>query len=265
MSLDTIRARVAFRDRAFVDVLDLALRFMMVHAGLYLRVALVVLPPAFLITVGIARWAGWFAAWTAAVVLSFATQVPFTILASRVVFATDIGAFDVLRASLRDLPRVLVMRTLWVGAFALSSLVFIVPGMGFVGTIYIFGTEALLLERATVGQSFTRSRRIVATAASDAILSLVLVLAVPMVSMLLVEFGGRQIISDLLMFRSPASAFTEGGSILTILGWFVIIPYVATARFFVYLNIRTRAEAWDVQTRFAAIAARTELEEANAR
>ena len=30
----------------------------------------------------------------------------------------------------------------------------------------------------------------------------------------------------------------------------------ATARFFLYLNVRTRAEGWDIQTRFAALAAR---------
>ncbi|CAN5747553.1 hypothetical protein BH11MYX4_BH11MYX4_30880 [soil metagenome] len=41
-----------------------------------------------------------------------------------------------------------------------------------------------------------------------------------------------------------------------------MIPYVATARFFIYLNVRTRVEGWDVQTRFAALAARNDLAEA---
>ena len=30
----------------------------------------------------------------------------------------------------------------------------------------------------------------------------------------------------------------------------------ATTRFFVYLDVRTRAEGWDIQTRFAALARR---------
>jgi hypothetical protein len=36
----------------------------------------------------------------------------------------------------------------------------------------------------------------------------------------------------------------------------LFIPYVATARFLAYLDLRTRSEGWDIQTRFAAIALR---------
>jgi hypothetical protein len=45
------------------------------------------------------------------------------------------------------------------------------------------------------------------------------------------------------------------------LGLFAQVPYLATARFFLYLNVRTRAEGWDIQTRFAAIAARAAADE----
>jgi len=74
--------------------------------------------------------------------------------------------------------------------------------------------------------------------------------------------GGRAFIGELLQFRPPAPAWTAGGSVLAILGFFAIIPYVTTARFFTYLNMRTRTEGWDIQTRFAAIAARGQQEEA---
>lgn len=50
--------------------------------------------------------------------------------------------------------------------------------------------------------------------------------------------------------------FVDGGSALALLGWWLSVPFVATARFFVYLDIRTRSEGWDIQTRFAGIAAR---------
>ena len=50
--------------------------------------------------------------------------------------------------------------------------------------------------------------------------------------------------------------FREGGSWLALAGWWSALPLLATARFFVYLDIRTRSEGWDIQTRFAAIAAR---------
>ena len=63
MSLDLVRARVAFRDRAFTDVLDLAVRFVVVHAKIYARVALVVLALPLAATLAAARLWGWTGAW----------------------------------------------------------------------------------------------------------------------------------------------------------------------------------------------------------
>lgn len=256
-----MRARVAFRDRVFIDVLDLAMRFITVHARLYARVALVVLVPAVAITYAVASLAGWVAGWVVAFVLAFAAQVPFTVLASRVVFQEQVRAREVLRGALGDLPRILVMRVLWTGAIALSGLLLIAPA-GWVATVFGFTSEVMLLERAPIGQAFMRSNRVASSSLPDAMLGLLLGVSVPLIGLLLAEVGGRQLISDLFQFRPPASAFTEGGSFLALLGWFSVVPYVATARFFVYLNVRTRVEGWDVQTRFAALASRTELETA---
>jgi hypothetical protein len=261
MSLDVIRARVVFRDRAFIDVLDLALRFMTVHVRLYARIAAVVLLPAIAVTYAIAWSGGWIAGWITAVLLGFAVQVPFTVLASRVVFQEKVRAREVLRTALRDLPRILVMRVLWLGAVGVAALVFFAPA-GWVGTVFGFTNEVMLLERAPIGQSFGRSNRVASSSLSDAMLGLVVALAVPVIGVLLADLGGRQTLAELFQFRPPASLFSEGGSVLALLGWFGVIRFAATARFFVYLNIRTRAEGWDVQTRFAALAARSELAEA---
>lgn len=261
MSLDVMRARVAFRDRAFIDVMDLALRFITVHARIYGRVALVVLVPAIALTYGVAYLAGWVAAWVVALVLAFAAQVPFTVLASRVVFQERVRAREVLRAALGDLPRILVMRVLWISAVALSSLIFVAPA-GWVATVFGFTNEVMLLERAPIGQAFTRSNRVASSSLPEAMLGLLLAMTVPLLGILLADVGGRQLIGELFQFRAPASVFSENGSLLALVGWFGVVPYVATARFFVYLNVRTRVEGWDVQTRFAALASRAELAEA---
>jgi len=261
MSLDVMRARVAFRDRAFIDVLDLALRFITVHVRLYARVALVVLVPAVAVTYAVASVAGWVVGWVVAFALAFAAQVPFTVLASRVVFQEEVRAREVLRGAIGDLPRILVMRLLWTGAIVLSGLLLIVPA-GWVATDFGFTSEVMLLERAPIGQAFARSNRVASSSLPDAMLGLLFAVAVPLLGVLLAEVGGRQLIGDLFQFRAPASAFIEGGSLLALLGWFMVVPYVATARFFVYLNVRTRVEGWDVQTRFAALASRAELAEA---
>ena len=261
MSLDVIRARVVFRDRAFIDVLDLALRFMTVHVRLYARIAGVVLLPAIAVTYSVAWLGGWVAGWACAVVLGFAAQVPFTVVASRVVFQEKVRAREVLRAALGELPRILVMRVLWAGAVGLAALLVVAPA-GWVATVFGFTNEVMLLERAPIGQSFGRSNRVASSSLPDAILGLLVALAVPLLGVLLADLGGRQTLAELFQFRPPASAFTEGGSLLALVGWFGVIPYVATARFFIYLNVRTRVEGWDVQTRFAALAARNDLAEA---
>jgi len=74
------------------------------------------------------------------------------------------------------------------------------------------------------------------------------------------DFAGRSILGDLLEADAPEPLLTTGGGLLPLVGFWLFVPYLATARFFVYLDMRTRAEGWDIQTRFAAIAARARAE-----
>ena len=262
MSLDVLRARVAFRDRAFIDVMDLALRFLAVHWRLYAKVAAVVLVPAFAVTLVAAYGsADWWTGWAVAFLVSFVAQVPFTLLASRLVFQETVSARVVLRAAARELPRILLMRMLWLFPIAMGSLFLIVPA-GLLAGMFLFVDEVMILERSRVVPAFGRSWRISSSAVDNALLGVLMVTLLPLIAVLFADVGGRAFISDLLQFRSPAPLWAKGGSVLALLGWFGVIPYVTTARFFAYLNVRTRAEGWDIQTRFAAIAARAEQEEA---
>jgi hypothetical protein len=85
---------------------------------------------------------------------------------------------------------------------------------------------------------------------------MVLLSLAPAAVAMLADVAGRELLQEMLEVRSPASMFTDGGSALALLGWWASLPILATARFFVYLDIRTRTEGWDIQTRFAAIATR---------
>ena len=78
---------------------------------------------------------------------------------------------------------------------------------------------------------------------------------------MLADVAGREILKSVLEMKPPPSMFREGGSWLALLGWWATLPLLQTARFFVYLDVRTRTEGWDIQTRFAAIAARAEAEQ----
>lgn len=257
--LDLLHARVAFRDRSLSDVLDLALRFLVVHGRAYAWVALGAIVPLLAISLAAGYVLGWGASWAVALPLSVAAEVPFTVLASRLVFEDRVSARAVLAASLRDAPRVFFARMLAAGLAAIGMSALLVPGF-WLATIFLFLPEVMQLERASIGQAFGRAQRLASSDVSGVLLGLLVLGLVPIGSVVLADIAGRTVLAELLQFRPPPSIWSAGGGVLPTLGLFVQVPYLATARFFLYLNVRTRAEGWDIQTRFAALAARASKE-----
>ena len=71
------------------------------------------------------------------------------------------------------------------------------------------------------------------------------------------EAAARARLEGVLEITAPPRV-DRRGSALALAAYWLFVPYLATARFLLYIDVRTRAEGWDVQTRFAAIAARGE-------
>jgi hypothetical protein len=255
--MNVLTARVAFRDRSLVDVLDLALRFIVVHGRAFAKVAAVVLLPSFALSWLAASLWGWGAGWAVAFPAGLLSGVPFTLLGSRLVFEEKVHAGDVLRAAARDLPRIAVMRVGWALLVLVAFFLFFVPAI-WAASAFFFLDEVALLERASLTGSFGRAQRIAASSIGEALLGAAVLAAIAVLAVVLADVAGRTIIGELLQFRPPQSALHEGGSVLCLAGWFAAVPYLTTARLFTYLNVRTRAEGWDIQTRFAALVARSE-------
>ena len=93
--MNLLEARVALRDRKTADVLDLALRFLVVNRVPFAKVAVMVMPMGVVTTFIAGRELGWVGGWIIAIFLGLLAQAPFTALASRLVF--EIG-----RASCRE-------------------------------------------------------------------------------------------------------------------------------------------------------------------
>lgn len=256
--MDILRARVVFRERTLLDVLDLSLRFLVVHVKAYAIVGAAVLLPAFAATWAAVWLWDWAVGWCVGVVIAFAATIPFTVLASRLVFQTNVSSGAVLSSAIRDVPRVLFARFLWAIIFSLSALA-IAPAV-WTGTAYLFLDEVLILERANIGGAFGRAQRVATAQFGDAFLAAFFLSLGVFGAVAFVDYGGRALIEELLQFRPPRSMWTEGGSVLGLVGLFGVVPFVATARFFTYLNVRTRTEGWDIQTRFSAISTRTQAE-----
>jgi hypothetical protein len=67
---------------------------------------------------------------------------------------------------------------------------------------------------------------------------------------------GQVVVNWILQAGRPfGSLWSDGGSIFALAGFFAVLPWIATARFLAYTNIRTRKEGWDIQLKFMAIAA----------
>jgi hypothetical protein len=262
--VDLSRTRVVFRERGVVDVLDLALRFLVQHWRAFSVTGALVLLPFFGVSVAVARARGPYAAWTLALFASAFASAPFTILASRLVFEDDVGALAAAREGLRAAPRLLVLRLVTFVAGGFGLLLFAIPGLWFL-SLTLFVVEVLVLERTGVTGSMTRSSAIVRRESAEAMMALLLLSTLHVVACLAADSGGRAIVAVILEAHEPEPIWTAGWSVLSLFGFWLFVPYAAVARFFVYLDVRTKSEGWDIQTRFVAIASRPSPDTTSAR
>lgn len=255
-----MRTHLELRDRSLVDVLDLALRFMRHHAKKYAVLSAAVIVPWFVVSCIIGIGVDWGLAWVVAVVAGAFAQAPFTLLASRLVFEDTVPLSSVMTDGLRAIPKV--------GAVRLVQLMLVMAGMLgvvvaslWVGSVVMYAPEAALLERMAPTAAISRANRLVGGSSGDGILAFVLLLMLEVGFVLVGEYAGRAVLEDLLQVNPPASMWDAGGSWLAMAGFWIFVPYRATARFLAYINLRTRAEGWDVQTSFFTLAARAHEDE----
>ena len=186
------------------------------------------------------------------------TAAPLTsTTASRLMFEPKAELREVLGSAAAALPRLIAVRFLEGLGAGLGSLAFVLPAVWFLG-LFVFTNEVVVLERANVGGALARMQRLMSGGGGDSILTVLLLLLLHVMAVLLGDVVGRDVLQDVLEIKAPASIFTAGGSALGLAGFWAFVPFAATCRFLLYINVRTRNEGWDVQTRFAAIATRAE-------
>lgn len=248
-------ARIAVRNRPLLDVFDLAVRFVAVHAAAYARIAAAVLVPGAALTFALGEGVSWWVGWPFAILTASVAHTPFTIYASRVVFEEGVTVKSVLSASLRSLPGLALARFMQFACIAIGLAFFVVPA-AWVGATLLYLGEAFSLERGGAMQAFSRTQRLAGAAFGDAMLGVGLLVTLHAAAALLGDVAGRSALDGLFATTPPEPVWSRGGSLLATLGFWCFVPYAATVKFLLYLNVRTRTEGWDVQTRFAALARR---------
>ncbi len=260
--MDVIRSRLVLRERPLLDVADLALRFVAANAARYARLSAVVILPALLASC-VVSWAfGWWVGWSATVAMTALAGAPFVALASRLVFADETTVREALRVAGRSLPALAVLRMAQLAALLIGTALFVVPGV-FMASITLFVVEVQLLEQTgRVPLTFRRAQRVARGRPGTAVIAALLCAAAPIAAAMIADVAGREFLEGMLEVSTPPPMFVSGGSWLALCGWWSALPLLSTTRFFLYLDSRTRTEGWDIQTRFAAIAAREQAREA---
>jgi hypothetical protein len=256
MKLD--ECAIVLRPRSVAEVMDLACRVCAVNAGIYLRVAAVAILPCFAVCVALRYWLSWDWGWvwTAAAGLATIAQGAFTVLAGKLIFSEKLTVREVLAGFARRLPSYLGALLVTRAVMAISAFTFFIA-LPLLWVYMLFAHEASLLEGAGPIETARRSTRFIKGRGGVAFQLLLLLLVAEVSAIACVEVLGDGIVNDVLQLGQPfGSLLEEGGTPFALLGYFLSVPYVATARFLQYIDVRTRADGWDVQVRFIAIVAK---------
>jgi len=256
--VNVLSAKIALRDRTLLDVLDLSLRFTVAHWRSFTMMSAIVNVPCFLVSWQVAVHLNWYAGWACALALSGFAEAPFVALASRLVFDERVRTREALGVALRALPRLTVLRIIQATSIIASALFFLVPGIWFAALFY-FGAEVIVLEQTGATGSIGRLQRLGTGYFGDVVMALLAITALYALAIVLGDATFHAILEQLLQIRLRPTEDEIGGPLALFSAW-LALPTLTVARFFVYLNLRTRREGWDIQTRFAAIAARSAAE-----
>lgn len=256
------QARVVLRPRTMTEVMDLALRFAAsADLKLYLWLCVWTLLPCFALCLAghyVLDWEwGW--VWAAAFGMATLVQGVFTIAAGRLVFAEEVTVKSVLKQYVKRFGAYLasMLLTRFILALGLCFFYFVIPPI-WAWSRVTYVAEAVLLERAGVGGGIKRASKFAASRGGAA-MSLVTLGALTTVgfvvfSELLFNVGMTKI---LLQLGQPLGTLWEdGGTPFALFGFFMAVPYFATARFLAYIDQRTRQDGWDIQLKFMAAQAR---------
>jgi hypothetical protein len=152
----------------------------------------------------------------------------------------------------RRLVELVVARV--VQAAALSFCAALLVPLPIFAARWFFVVEAVLLESAMPFPAFTRSSRLVLHRGGPCLGLALSSLLAPVLFALAAELLGFSLIELTLQMGRPFGAlFTDGGSAYAVIGALLSAPFVASASFLGYIDLRTRKEGWDIQLRFMAL------------
>lgn len=249
-------ATVVLRKRSSLEVLDLSLRFVRaLQPKKFLLLSLFVLGPSGIGLVLLKQLLHlpWWTVWMAALLGARLLEVPFTLLASDLLFSRRVSLAQVLRNTLKRLPGFCLTFLLYTLVLALSFL--LVLGPLFVSAHHFFLGEVSLLEMAGPRRALARSKQLISGRSGVGLEGVFLRLTIMAAFVVMCEILGEALLVHGLSLELPHDTlFEDGGSWFAVAGFLASLPYAACFRFLSYINERTRIDGWDVQVAFLRLA-----------
>jgi len=255
--MNLLEARVSLRPRSMSDILDLAAPFCLANRRTLLPLALgttaVGAGAAALCRVQLG-WS-WFAVWLLTAGYLLLTMGLFTLAAGELLFRApaQVRPRAIVGRFFRRFFQYLAARLLQWLALGVSTALF-VPLPIFAPRL-LFVSEAVLLEAGSPISAMGRSTRLVLFRSLPCLgLALACGLA-PFLFAISADVVGDAVVNLVFeMGRPLGSLWSDGGSGFAVVGALLSAPFVASASFLGYIDLRTRKEGWDIQLRFMALA-----------
>jgi hypothetical protein len=247
---------IVLRPRTLAEVLDLACRVSMSLAlGLYARLSLVLLLPIFAGCLALKYAAGWHwvAVFAVAALGGTLVQGVFTVGVGRLLFSEAVGARQALLLFGARLGAYLGM-LFFSRALLLASALPFGFGLPFAWPRVFYAHEACLLEGAGPIDAIKRANRFVYDRVMATLGASLAILVTQAAMVVTTELLCQGLVSEVLQLGKPfGSLWPDAGSPYALAGLLLSFPYVATARFLLYIDGRTSSDGWDVQLKFMAI------------
>jgi hypothetical protein len=239
------------------DVLDLAAPFCFANRRLLVPLAMLVTAVGGVLA-GMCRvqlgWE-WGSVWWGVAGYYLLTSGIYTQAAGELLFrrAEDIRVLHVLgRFARRLFPYVIAGIVHWL-VLGLCAALF-VPLPIFASRLF-FVSEAVLLESGSPFGSLARSSRLVLFRSLSCLGLALASLCAPFLFALAADLIGNTLVGMVFQMGRPFGSLTaDGGSAYAVAGALLSAPFVASASFLGYIDMRTRKEGWDIQLRFMALA-----------
>lgn len=243
--------RVVLRRRGPLEVFDLALRFLRAHAAPFARLFAVLLLPWVPLAVAACALTGGHPALVLVPLLAAPwLQAPATVLAGRLLFAEQVRVRDVLRELVRRPGAALAAAGWWTASQVLGCGV-----LGWVlGVATCWVTEVALLEEAAVSRILRRSTRLAQLHLGVSVSAVFAWYGLTAWGALAGETLGQAVVGNVLQLGEPFGSAWEGTvTPFLLLGILAAQPVYGVYHLLLYLDVRTRAESWDLQVALRAL------------